>query len=400
MSRFRPRSLREAEARGELKERGAHTLEEVEGTIVGISGNDVFVELGVRKQGVIDLRSFQRDPKVGETRRFTLRGREDNLWILSLIDEETLEVWEDLEEGSLVTGRVTGLTHDGFQVKIGALHGYMPFSASGVRRSRDRKALMGRGIVVLVMEVDDDKQRAIVSRKAVLKMQRDSQTAGAVVPGQTIQGRVSRIESYGVFIRFGQGREGLCHISNLSVERIDHPSDVVSKGEVVEARVLHVRHGGKRIGLGLKQTQESPWLRVEREHWVGQIVPVKLVRTGTFGAVAQLLPGIEGIVPISECAGLGPGRGLILGDERSARILDLDIDEQRIAFSLSHESGRAIERDEAETLESFDTLRKTPEIARILGERPSGQEAVDERSPGAATNVGALLRRALEQKER
>ena len=390
MSRFRPKSLREAEARGELKERGAHTLEVVEGTIVGISGNDVFVELGVRKQGVIDLRAFQRDPKVGEVKRFTLRGREDALWVLSLLEEETLEDWEDLEEGSLVTGRVTGLTHDGFQVKIGRLHAYMPFSVSGVRRSRDRKALLGRAVVVLVVDVDDDKQRAVVSRKAVLQMQRDGGTPNAVVPGQTIQGRISRIESYGVFIRFGQGREGLCHISNLSVERVDHPADVVSKGEVVEARVLYVRNGGRRIGLGLKQTQESPWLRVEREHWEGQIVPVEFTRVGAFGAVARLLPGIEGIVPISECAGLAPGRGLTAGDQRSARILELDVDIERIAFSLTHHGGRAVERDEAETLRAFEGIRRSPEVQELMGESRS-----QPLPPGGGTNLGDLLRRAM-----
>ncbi|MFT5732484.1 MAG: ribosomal protein S1 [Planctomycetota bacterium] len=393
MSRFRPKSLREAEARGEIKERGAHTLEVVDGTIVGKSGNDVFVELGVRKQGVIDLRAFQREPKVGEVRQFTLRGREDALWILNLAEEETLEVWEDLEEGSLITGRVSGLTHDGFQVKIGQLHAYMPFSVSGVRRSRDRKALMGRAVVVLVLDVDDDKQRAIVSRKAVLQMQRNGGAPNSVVPGQTIQGRISRIEPYGVFIRFGQGREGLCHISNLSVDRIDHPSDVVSKGEVVEARVLYVRQGGKRIGLGLKQTQESPWIRLEREHWEGQIVPVEFIRVGTFGAIARLLPGIEGIVPISECAGLGPGRGLLQGDQRSARIMELDIESERIAFSLTHEGGRAVDRDEAETVRAFDVIRRSPTVERVMG----SPEAPP--SPGAGTNIGDLLRRAMEQKE-
>jgi ribosomal protein S1 len=392
MSRFRPKSLREAEARGELKERGAHTLEVVEGQIVGISGNDVFVELGVRKQGVIDLRAFQRDPKVGETKRFTLRGREDALWVLSLLEEETLEDWEDLEEGSLVTGRVTGLTHDGFQVKVGRLHAYMPFSVSGVRRSRDRKALLGRAVVVLVVDVDDDKQRAVVSRKAVLQMQKGGGAPNAVVPGQTIQGRISRVEAYGVFIRFGQGREGLCHISNLSVDRVDHPSDVVSKGEVVEARVLYVRNGGRRIGLGLKQTQESPWLRVEREHWEGQVVPVEFVRVGTFGAVARLLPGIEGIVPISECAGLSPGRGLTVGDQRSARIMELDVDIERIAFSLTHDGGRAVERDEAETIRAFDVIRRSPEVQKLMGTPEERQPP-----PGGGTNLGDLLRRAMEQ---
>lgn len=390
MSRFHP--LKPAPD-PEDRDRGAHTLEVFKGTIVGIYGDDVFVELGPRKEGLIPKYAFVQPPAVGEEYEFTLRGREDSLWMLNLIDERTLEQWEDLEEGSLITARVLTKTHDGYQLKVGPLHAYMPFSKSGVRKSRERGKLLGRSIVVEVLTVDADKQRAVVSRKAVLKMQKAGQSPDAIVPGQTIQGRVARIEPYGVFLKIGRGREGLCHISNMSVERIAHPSDVVKLGEVIEARVLHVRAGGKRIGLGLKQLHESPWARVEREHWEGQIVPIEIMRTGTFGAVARLFPGLEGIVPISECAGLKPRQGLAAGDRRSARILELDPDEERIAFSLQHPGGGVIAPDEAEMIAQFELLRDLPEIQRVV--KPDSE--ISAPKTGALTNVGELLRRAFEQ---
>ncbi len=397
MSRFHPRSLAEEIARGAFKERGAHTLDVHVGEVIGVNRDDVFVELeptpgqedGPRKQGLIDRYAFERDPRVGDRHEFTLRGREDALWVLNLVDEETLEQWEDLEEGSLLTARVLQQTHDGYQLKVGPLHAFMPFSVSGVRRSRDRKALIGRSVVVLVLTVDDDKQRAVVSRKAVLQLQREGRGPGGVVPGQRVQGRVSRIEIYGAFIRFGQGREGLCHVSNLSVDRVSHPSEVVAVGDVVEARVLYVRSGGKRVGLGLKQMHESPWLRIACEHWEGQIVPVIVVRTGPFGAIARLAPGVEGIVPAAECAGLEPGRSLRVGDERSARVLEFDPEIERIAFSLSHPTGGPIERDEAETLSAYERERELPEVARVVA-------PVERDGAPLGTSLGALLKRALE----
>lgn len=382
MSRFHPTRPQEE------PERGAHTLEVVEGVVVGVHGTDVFVELGPRKQGVIDLEAFAGRPKVGEVHRFTLRGREDDLWMLNLHTDRTLAEWEELEVGSLTSARVLTKTHDGYQLKIGPLHAYMPYSASGVRRPRDRGTLLGRSVVVEVLEVDADKQRAIVSRKSVLKLQRAGAAPSAIVPGQTVQGRVTRIESYGVFIRMSRGREGLCHVTNLSVDRVGHPEEVVRVGEVVEARVLYVRAGGKRIGLGLKQLQESPWVRLEREHWEGQIVSVEITRVGRFGAVARLFAGAEGILPLSECADRRPPAGLAVGDRLSARILELDPDDERLAFSLSHPSGQPVAADEAECIADFGLTRGLPQVRDLLPESGS--------APGAAsTNLGDVLRRAL-----
>jgi len=382
MSRFHPTR------RQEEPERGAHTLEVVEGTVVGLHGTDVFVELGPRKQGVIGLEAFAGSPRVGEVHRFTLRGREDDLWMLNLHSDRTLAEWEELEAGSLTSARVLSKTHDGYQLKIGPLHAYMPYSASGVRRPKDRGTLLGRSVVVEVLEVDADKQRAIVSRKSVLKLQRAGAAPSAVVPGQTVQGRVTRIEAYGVFIRLSRGREGLCHVTNLSVDRVDHPEEVVRLGEVVEARVLYVRAGGKRIGLGLKQLQESPWVRLEREHWEGQVASVEITRVGRFGAVARLFPGAEGVLPLSECGDRRPPAGLAPGDRLSARILELEPDEERLAFSLLHANGQPVAHDEAECLADFGAARELPAVRELLPEGGAGAGA-------ASTNLGEVLRRAL-----
>ncbi|MEL6428356.1 MAG: S1 RNA-binding domain-containing protein [Planctomycetota bacterium] len=381
--------------------RGAHTLEIVEGTIEGVYRDDVFVGLGPRKQGVISRHAFENTPKVGDTHSFTLRGREESLWVLNLVEERPLDQWEELEEDSLQTARVLKAAADGFQVKLGPLHAYMPYSESGVRKSSKRAGLVGRAIVVLVLEVDADKQRAIVSRKAVLRMQKEGRDPHSIVPGQTVRGRVTRLEPYGAFIRFGRGREGLCHISNLSVERVAHPSECLRVGEAVEARVLHVRAGGRRIGLGLKQMHEDPWLRVERECWEGQVVEIDVVRAGSFGAVGRLVPGVEGVLPASELLGAPPPRGGPRAGERvTARILDLDPEEKRIAFSLRHASGAPVLPDEAEAAQQFAHFQAELERAagqeRANGPSEKGGGSEEPPVPGAGTRLGDLLRRALD----
>ena len=355
-------------------------------------GDDVFVELGPRKEGVISKRAFTAPPKIGERHNFTLRGREESLWVLNLVEQQTLDQWEELEEDSLHSARVLKSTHDGYQVKLGPLYAYMPYSESGVRKSRNRSALIGRSIMVMVLAVDADKQRAVVSRKAVLRMQREGRDPHSIVPGQTVRGRVSRIEPYGAFIRFGRGREGLCHVSNISVERVTHPSDCLRVGEVVQARVLHVRAGGRRIGLGLKQMSEDPWMRVERECWEGQIVAVDVVRVGTFGAVCRLIPGVEGILPASELIGEPPPRGGPgVADRISVRILELEPSARRIAFSERHASGARVLAEEAEAARQFEAWGTAQAI-------PKSKDANPAPVPGAGTRLGDLLRRALDER--
>ncbi|MDB4736548.1 S1 RNA-binding domain-containing protein, partial [Planctomycetota bacterium] len=154
----------------------------------------------------------------------------------------------------------------------------------------------------------------------------------------------------------------------------------------------YVRAGGRRIGLGFKQLLESPWVRLEREHWEGQIVSVEIARVGRFGAVAKLFAGAEGILPMSECGDRCPPAGLSNGDRLSARVLEIDPEEQRLAFSLLHATGQPIAPDEAECIADFGTIRSLPALKDLLPDA----SAANEPPSGASTNLGSVLRRALE----
>lgn len=344
---------------------GSHTLRVWPGTVVGLFGNDVFVELGPRMQGVISVDHFSAPPAVGSVHEFTLRGLEEGLWSVALATERSLVTWQQMEIGCLVQARCVRVAPGGLEVKIGALHGFMPKSHTGLPRDQRPDPLVGKNFTVEVIEIDSERQRVTVSRKLVVQRERDDEHQREVDRlriGQVVQGRVTRIEDYGAFVAIGHGLEGLVHVSNLSHDRVDHPESVVKLGDTLELKVLHVRRGGKRIGLGLKQMRESPWTDLERTAYVGQIVAGIVTRVRDFGAFVAIRPGVEGLVPASE-SGVGPAQrlsGVIQEGARvSARILSIDVELHRMSLSFLHVTGARIAPDEAENAESFEGLARS-----------------------------------------
>jgi small subunit ribosomal protein S1 len=350
------------------KHHGPHTLRIWRGTVVGSFGHDVFVELGPRMQGVIARRHFRRPPRTGESYEFTLHGQEEGLWALSLKEEQALETWEEMEEGSLVQARVVRLAPGGFEIKVGPLHAFMPKSHSGLQRDEKPEPLVGKNLTVEVIEVDAERQRVVVSRKLVLQRERDSlhqrEIAGLRV-GQRVNGRVTRVESYGVFVGFGHGLEGLVHASDLDHARVEDPLELVQPGQAIECVVLSVKNGGRRIALGRKQLLESPWSSIEQRCYVDQIVEGRVRNLMDYGAFVEIERGIEGLLHTSEC-GLSAGvplRSLLAPGQRIAvRIAQLDPAAQRLSLSLQHKSGGRITAEELENARHFaELLHKSPE---------------------------------------
>jgi small subunit ribosomal protein S1 len=347
------------------------------GTVVGIYGDDVFVELGPRMQGVISRREFEAAPNVGESFEFTLRGREDGLWALARREQKSLATWEDMEQGSLVHARVIRAARDGLELKIGPLHAFMPKSHTGLARDEKPDVLVGRTLVCEVIEVDRERQRVLLSHKVVLQRERFSERQRAVdalAPGHVVHGHVTRIEKYGAFVALGNGLEGLLHVSNLAYERVEHPGVLLRVGQTISAKVLAIREGGRRVALGLKQMHTSPWSEVALEP--GRLVSGTVKRVLAFGAFIAVLPGVEGLVHNSQAdlRGQRDLRATLAPGERvSVRVIELDGERERLSLSLRHEDGRPIEPDEAENAEHFAQLANEPprpgsrlELRRLL----------------------------------
>jgi len=366
------------------REHGAHTLRVERGTVVGTHGSDVFVELGPRSQGVIRRDRFALEPEIGECFDFTLRGMEEGLWVLELHEELVLLRWERMEEGELVQARIVRRRTGGYDAKVGKLHAFLPQSQSGLPRGKSPELLLGRTLSCEVFEVDPERQRVLISRRIVLERERKSghdRALSSLRPGAVVEGRVVRLEEYGAFVKLPNGLQGLVHVSDLAHEHVEHVDAVLKKGDNVRVKVLFVRAGGKRIGLGLKQLEADPWIEFSRTHELGEAVLGEVRRIAGFGLFVRLVPGVEGLLHRSLC-GLGPGRGLReefrVGQELALRLVDIDPDRQRCSLSLLHGDGSRVES--REVLDPEDR-----------------HELIEARDPVAgSTNLGELLKRALE----
>ena len=367
-----------------VDDRGRHTLKVMKGTIVGAHGRDVFVELGPRMQGVIGRDAFSAEPREGATHDFTLKGQEEGLWRLALEEEDILHSWEEMEVSSVVEGRVTSTNLGGLELRVGRLHAFMPRSETGVPRGGDLDELIGQHLICEVIEVDHERQRCLLSRKRVLKRERERGGEGGVRPGEVIHGRVTRVEAYGVSVRFGRGRRGLVHISNICPRRIAHPAEILKEGDAVEAKVLHIQRGGKRISLGIKQVGVDPWAGAEERLPERSLVRGVIERILEAGVIIAVEGDLSGFAPRSEC-GFAGERALTThfteGEPVSVRVVSIDTRAQRLLLSFLHTDGSRIAAEEASYSE---------DAASMLSEQTA--------RPLAGTDLGELLRRALSRK--
>jgi small subunit ribosomal protein S1 len=355
------------------------------GTIVGVNGDDVFVELGPRMQGVISVREFEEKPKVGATFEFSLHGREDELWRLSRREALALAASDEVDAGVVVKARVTGQNTGGLELKIGSLAAFMPASQVALRHEDNLGAYLGQTLACLVLEYDRARKRVLLSRRAVLEQERAAEmkdSLGKLASGQTVKGKVTRIEPFGAFVDLGGGLEGLVHVSQLSRRRVENPGDVVTIGQEVEARVLEIKDSGKRIGLSMKALEPDPWDDVGARFTPDMIVAGRVTRLTEFGAFVELAPGIEGLLHVSQMAKDRVRRAsdvLKAGQELSVRILSVEPARQRLSLSRLDARGAVLGSDEAVDAAVID------EALQQNVQKPIG------------TNLGNLFKSALKK---
>ncbi len=357
------------------------------GTIVGVSGPDVFVEMGPRMQGVIALSEFETPPEVGQTYDFTLRGREDDLWLLSRREALEIAAWDELEIGSLVKARVTGVNTGGLELKVGPMPAFMPASQVALERVEDFSEYLNQNLMCEVLEIARERKRVVISRRAVLEREREDARAEAldeITSGSLVRGKITRIEKYGVFVEIHKGVEGLVHVSNISRKRVEDPNEVVKVGDDVEALVLEIKEGGKRIGLSIKALEPDPWREANYRYREGAIVEGEVVRLMDFGAFVELEPGIDGLVHVSQLNRDRVNRvrdAVAIGEKIAVRVLSVDAPAQRISLSRLDEHGALIgSEDAADAGAVRDVIEGTQH--RSLG-----------------TNLGNLFRQALSDED-
>ena len=356
------------------------------GVVQGVTGDDVIVELGPRMQGVVALAEFEEPPRVGDVHRFVLRGREDELWLLSMREAQEIAAWEEIAVGSLVRARVSGKNQGGLELKIGKNDAFMPTSQVSTDRDADPSSFIGQTLTCEVLEIDRSRRRCVLSHRRVQERERLEalqESLGKLSVGTVLTGKVSRLEAFGAFVDLGGGLEGLVHVSNISRRRVSNPEDVLAQGQEVRVQVLEIAADGKRIALGMKQLEPDPWDTVEERFHADAVVVGKVTRIADFGAFVELAPGLEGLLHVSR---LGRERVrrvgdlLKVGEEVSVRIESIDVPAQRISLTRLDARGAVIGSEDAVESDVIEEALAKP-----------GEE-------GLKTNLGALFKKALEDR--
>lgn len=352
---------REGQPKEGVGQENRHGLQRAK--VVGIKSGTVFLDLGAKSEGVVPLEQFEdKPPSVGDVVEviFDHYDRSEGLLVMSRRGAAVIATWDNLKQGLTVEARVTKEVKGGVEVEVNGIRGFMPISQIELGRIEDGKAYINQKLKCLVTEANQRERNLVVSRRALLEKERAEQrekTWASLAEGQTRTGVVRSIQKFGAFVDLG-GVDGLVPMGEMAWGRVKDASDVVSLGQEVEVKVLRVDRETQKVALGLKQLKASPWDTIEDRFAVGETVKAKITRLMDFGAFAEIEPGIEGLIHISE---LGPKRirftkdAVSEGDEVDVRILKLDPDEKRISLSLKPLPVAVQEDDEAESENDDDT---------------------------------------------
>lgn len=313
------------------------------GTIVGIHGDDVFVEFGPKTQGICPLGQFTEKPAVGDRLEFNIErlDRDEDLLVLSREGAIRRADWDALEIGQIVEARCTGVNKGGLELEIARHKAFMPAGQVDLRHIADLAVFVGEKLPCEVIELDRQRGRIVLSRRSFLESERartrDDVLASLQV-GATVAATISSIQPFGAFADLG-GVDGLIHVSDLAHEHVKDPASVVKVGETVNVRILKIDDSSDppRIGLGLKQTLADPFEGEAAKLEVGATVTGRVIRTATFGAFVEITPGVEGLIHISE---LSDGRvnrveSVVKEDEIvTVKVVSIDPERRRIGLSL------------------------------------------------------------------
>ena len=360
-----------------------------DGTIVRMHGDNVFLSLGGRNEGVVSLRSFHEPPNVGDSMEVVIKtyNTEDGFYEV-FVPGASIEVsgWGDLADGAVVEARITGANTGGLECMVNTIRGFIPASQIGLFRVEDFAEYIGQKLYCVVTEVNRRRKNLVLSHRALLEREKEEarrQLLEEIKPGQTREGVVRSIQDFGAFVDLG-GVDGLVHISQLSWERVNHPSEVLKQGQKVEVKVEKVNSQTGKIALSYRELQEHPWAKVEEQFPVGEMAKGPVTRIAKFGAFVKLAPGVEGLIHISELAHhrvRTVGDVVSEGQEVDVKVLSVDTQSQRIALSikagLPEPEPEEKPADESSQAESKLTAQRPKRKRPLKGgfDRPSGGES-------------------------
>jgi small subunit ribosomal protein S1 len=350
----------------------------IEGKIVEINDEFVIVDVGFKSEGAIHKNEWEEGeppPAVGDLVKVLIEEVEDqhtapedsrSMISLSKKKAEKIIQWEKMmssvQEGQVVTGTVVRKIKGGLLVDIG-VNVFLPASQVDIRRPNDIGDYIGRVVQCEVLKIDETRRNIVVSRRSLIEKQREEDREHLMAElevGQIRKGIVKNIADFGAFVDLG-GIDGLLHITDMSWERIGHPTEMVAIDQEIEVKILQIDREKQKIALGLKQKLNNPWTNIAEKYPVGSTIPGEVVNVMSYGAFVKLEPGIEGLVHISEMSWTRrinhPSEMVQIGDKIDVKILGVDAQGQQLSLGIKQTQSNP-----------WDVvLEKYPENAEVSG---------------------------------
>ena len=327
--------------------------DKVTGTVVAITPTEIQVELGIKYPGYIPLSELSDDPNV-KPEDVVKVGDEIESYVMLVSDRDCLvklskkrldmvKGWEEIEAAkeneTVVEGFVTEDNKGGVVVSVKGIRVFVPASQTGLPRETPMSELLKKKVRLVITEVNRARRRVVGSISKVTRAERAAAAEkvwAEIEEGKRYTGTVKSLTSYGAFVDIG-GVDGMVHISELSWSRIKHPSEVVKVGDAVDVYVISADKEKKKISLGMKDHSQEPWTVFTSTYNVGDVANVRIVKLMTFGAFAEVVPGVDGLIHISQIADHRidkPGDVLAEGDKVDVKITDIDMENKKISLSI------------------------------------------------------------------
>ena len=339
----------------------------VTGTVVKIEDKQALIDIGYKTEAILpisEVSSMHLDDlneslQVNDEIRVKVKKVTDEEVVVSKKDVDAEAAWdrivEKFESGEVFEVMVKDKVKGGLVVDIG-IRGFIPASLVESHFVEDFSSYLNNPITVKVVEIDREKNRVILSHKAVVEEEmsaKKSETLESLEVGQVIEGTVQRLTDFGAFVDIG-GVDGLVHISEMAHSRVDKPSDVVTEGDKVKVKVLGLDLDNEKVKLSIKETQPGPWETIEGKIQPGDVIEGTVKRLVTFGAFVEVAPQVEGLLHISQIANrhiATPSEVLTEGQEVKVKVLDVHLDDKKISLSM-----RALESSEPSNEEDDQAL--------------------------------------------
>ena len=392
--------------------------QEVTGVVVGIAPNEIQVDIGRKYAGFVPVEEYSNDPtadpqkelKIGDEIKLIIMKTNDSegTMMLSKRRYDAKAAWDQITEAKdneeILEGVIAEAVKGGVLVYTKGVRVFIPGSLTGLPRDAELSELVKQTVKFRIIDVDKQKKRAVGSIRSVLREERKAATEAfwnEIEEGKEYTGTVKSLTSYGAFVDLG-GVDGMIHISELSWKRIKHPSEVVKEGDTVNVYVKALDKENKRISLGYKRVEDNPWEILKRDYPVGTVCEATVVGLTSFGAFANVIDGIDGLIHISQIADrriASPAEVLHVGDVVTVKITDIDFEKKRVSLSIRAllEPTNGIDlSDEADAEDEQDIADAEEAVAEAIVDEAEAAPAEPAEKAAAAIADAELVEEAEE----